>query len=73
MPALSSNELWREVAMGFGIRHSFYSASFMTLDSYSNLHGLQFVQEKNRMGNCEEWRSVEGRVTKKGGRVAGAR
>ena len=27
--------------------------SFVTLDGYSSLHGLQFAQLKNRIGNCE--------------------
>lgn len=52
--------------MGFGIRQSFYSPSFVTLDSYSNLHGLQSVQVKNRIGNWEDW-GGGGRVDNKEG------
>ena len=49
MPAVSSHELWGVMWCEILI----LPTSFVTLDGYCSLHGLQFAQLKNRIGNCE--------------------
>lgn len=49
MSTVSSHELWGVMWCEILI----LPTSFVTLDGCSSLHGLQFAQLKNRIGNCE--------------------
>lgn len=60
MSTVSSHELWGVMWCEILI----LPTSFVTLDGYSSLHGLQFAQLKNRIGNCEM--GVQERLTQEG-------
>ena len=60
MPAVSSHELWGVMWCEILI----LPTSFVTLDGYSSLHGLQFAQLKTELG-IVRWGLQEG-VTQEG-------